>query len=103
MQVGSSNWLKDLEQGKRGYWGLKKGFSKARSGPVGGSTGSSGVWRMKEGGTSPGAAGASNTMVDPAWICAWGSSLHAKEGWYDRERTSSFESCWEKGDEFGAY
>ena len=98
IQAGPSNWLKDLGQGKRGYWGLKKGFSKARSGHVGGSTGSSEVWRMKEGGTSPGAKGASsNPLVDPAWICARGSSLHAKEGWYDRERTSSFESCWEKG------
>ena len=98
IQAGPSNWLKDLGQGKRGYWGLKKGFSKARSGPVGDSTGSSEVRRMKEGGTSPGTEGASsNPMVDPAWICARGSSRHDKEGWYDRERTSSFESCWEKG------
>ena len=97
MQAGSSNWLKDLEQGKRGYWGLKKGFTKARSGPVGGSTGSSEEWRMKEGGTSPGAEGASNPLVDPAWICARGPLLHVKEGWSGQGRTSSFESCWEKG------
>ena len=97
MQAGPSNWLKDLKQGKRGYWGLKKGFTKARSGPVGGSTGSSEEWRMKEGGTSPGAEGASNPLVDPAWICARGPLLHAKEGWSGRGTTSSFESCWEKG------
>ena len=97
MQAGPSNRLKDLNQGKRGYWGLKKGFTKARSGPVGGSIGSSEEWRMKEGGTSPGAEGASNPLVDPAWICARGPLLHAKEGWSGRGITSSFESCWEKG------
>ena len=52
---------------------------------------------MKEGGTSPGAEGASNPLVDPAWICARGPLLHAKEGWSGQGRTSSFESCWEKG------
>ena len=97
MQADPLNWLKDLKQGKRGYWGLKKGFTKARSCPVGGTSGSSEEWRMKEGGTSPGAEGVSNTLVDPAWICARGPLLHAKEGWSGRGRTSSFESCWEKG------
>ena len=64
---------------------------------MGGTSSSSEEWRMKEGGTSPGAEGVSNTLVDPAWICARGPLLHAKEGWSGRGRTSSFESCWEKG------
>ena len=97
MQAGPSNWLRDLKQGKRGYWGLKKGFKMARSGPVGGTSGSSEEWRMKEGGTSSGAERASNPLVDPTWICARGPLLHAKEGWPGWGRTSSFESCWEKG------
>ena len=69
----------------------------ARSGSVGGTFGSSEVWRMKEGGTSPGEESASNPLVDLAWICARGPLLHAEEGWPGRGRTSSFESCWEKG------
>ena len=97
MQAGPSNGLNDLRQGKREYWGLKKGVTKSRSGPAGGSTGSSEEGRMKEGVFSPGVEGASNPMVDPAWICARGTLLHAKEGWSGRGRTSSFESCWEKG------
>ena len=98
IQVGPSKWLKDSGQGKKGFWGLKKGLSKARSGPVGVSTGSSEAWKMKEGGISSGMEGASSIpLADSAWICARGSALHAKEGWYERERTSSFESCWEKG------
>ena len=96
MQADSSNWLKDLNQGKR-FGGLKKGFTKVRSGPVGGTSGSSEEWRMKEGGTSPGEKGASNPLEDPAWICSRGPLLHAKEGWSGRGRTSSFESCLEKG------
>ena len=97
MQAGPSNGLNDLKPGKRDFWGLNKGYTKPRSGPVGGSTGSSVEGRMKEGGSSPGAEGASNPLVDPAWICARGTLLHAKEGWSGRGRTSRFESCWEKG------
>ena len=97
LQAGPSNWLRDLKQGKRGYWGLKKGFKVARSGPLGGTPGSREEWRMKERGTSPGVEGSSNPLVDPAWICARGPLLHAKEGWPGRGGTSSFESCWEKG------
>ena len=96
MQAGPSNWLKNLNQDTEGNWGLKKGFTKVRSGPAGGTSGSSEEWRMKEGGTRPGAEGASNPLADPAWICARGPLLHAKEGWSGRERTSSFESSWEK-------
>ena len=50
MQAGPSNRLKDINQGKKGNWGLKKGFTKVRSRPAGGTSGSSEEWRMKEGG-----------------------------------------------------
>ena len=92
MQAGPSNRLENLIQSKKDNWGLKKGFTKARCGSAGGTSGSSEEWRMKEGGTRPGAEGASNPLSDPAWICARGPLLHAKEGWSGRERTSSFES-----------
>ena len=53
MQAGPSNCLRVLKSGKRGYWGLKKGFKVARSGPLGGASGSKAKWRMEEGGYSP--------------------------------------------------
>ena len=95
-QAGPSNWLENLNQSKKDNRGLKKGFTKARSGFAGGTSGFSEEWRMKEGSTRPGVEGASNPLSDPAWICARGALLHAKEGWSGRERTSSFESSWEK-------
>ena len=102
LQAWPTNWLRDIKHDKRGYWGLKKGFEVARSGPLGGTLASKEEWRMKEGGTSPGVEGSSDPLVDPAWICARGPLLHAKEGWPGRGGTSSFESCWERAIEYGA-
>ena len=79
LQTGSSNWIRDLKKGKRGYWGLNKAFNVAQSGPLGGTSGSREEWRMKEGGNSSGAEGSSNPLVDPTWICARGPLLHTKE------------------------
>ena len=80
MQVGPLNCLSVLKSGNRGNWGLKKGFKVARSGPMGGASGSKDKWRMEEGGTRSGAEGSSDPLVDPAWICARGLLLHAREG-----------------------
>ena len=57
LQAGPSNWLRDLKQGKKGYWGLNKGFKGARSGALGGTSGSRDEWRKKEGGGGGGGGG----------------------------------------------
>ena len=69
----------------------------ARSGSLGGASCSKEKWRLEEEGTRPGVEGSSDPQIDPAWICARGPLLHAKEGWSGLGGTSSFESCWEKG------
>ena len=84
LQAGPSNWIRDIKQGKRGYWGLNKGFKGARSSALGATSGSRDEWRKKEGGTSSGAEGSSDPLLDPAWICARGPLLQTKEGWPGR-------------------
>ena len=97
MQAGPSNDLRELKAGKRGFWGLKKVFKGARSGPLGDVTGSKEMRRMEEGGASPGVEGSSDLLVDPAWICARGPLPHAFEGSPGTGGTPRFESCWENG------
>ena len=97
MQAGPSKGLRELKAGKRGFWGLKKVFKGARSGPSGDVTGSKEKRRMEERGASPSAEGSSDLLVDPAWICARGPLLHALEGSPGPGGTPRFESCWEKG------
>ena len=97
MQAGPSNDLKELKAGKRGFWGLKKVFKGAWSGPSGDVTGSKEMRRMEKGGASPGVEGSSDLLVDPTWICARGPLLHAFEGSPGTGGTPRFESCWENG------
>ena len=82
----SALWL-----GHMGNRGRKKGLKEARLGPKGVISYSKEERRLEEGGFRPGEEGSSDPLVDPAWICARGSLLHAQV------ENSSFESCWEEG------
>ena len=92
-QAGPSNCPRALKFGDRGNRGLKKGFKVARVGPKGVSSCPKEKRRLEGGGFRPGAKGSSDPLVDPAWICARGPLLHAKEGRPGLWETSSFESC----------
>ena len=96
-QASPQKCLKALKSGNRGKRGLDNDLIVARSGPKGVTSCPKEEKMLEDGGSHLGAVCSLESLVDPAWICAWGPLLNVQEGRLGLGETSGFESCWEEG------